>query len=139
MTRGGEERGNMERRADGVRRSDRRPNEPARRGGSERRGPEKGASKRKSKGRTHSRTAVIRNKRGLHARAAAKFVIEAGRFNAEISVSHNEMNVSGNSIMGLMMLAAGPECEIEIKASGPDAKKALDDLCALIEAKFNEE
>jgi len=86
-----------------------------------------------------SAIATIRNKRGLHARAAAKFVQVSGGFKAAINVSKGTQTVSGNSIMGLMMLAAGPGCEIEISASGADAQAALDAITALIDAKFDEE
>ena len=85
------------------------------------------------------RTATIINQRGLHARAAAKFVKCAERFDAEIIVTRADMSVSGRSIMGLMMLAASPGCEITLSASGDDAKAALDALQALIESKFDEE
>ena len=86
-----------------------------------------------------ARTVTIQNKRGLHARAAARFVKLAGEFDAEILVSKRDVEVSGLSIMGLMMLAAGPGCEVEIRASGPAAAAALDALARLIEAKFHEE
>ena len=84
------------------------------------------------------RTAVIRNQRGLHARAAAKFVKLAGQFDAEIRVSRAGQTVTGNSIMGLMMLAAGPGMDIELEAEGPEARAALDALVALIDAGFDE-
>ena len=68
-----------------------------------------------------SRTAVICNERGLHARASAKFVKTAAGFDAEVTVSKDGHTVDARSIMGLMMLAAGPGAEIEIVAEGPDA------------------
>lgn len=86
-----------------------------------------------------SRVVMIRNVRGLHARAAAKFVKVASDFQADILVSRNGMDVGGRSIMGLMMLAASPGCEIALSASGRDAEAALDALQALIESKFDEE
>lgn len=86
-----------------------------------------------------SRVVMIRNIRGLHARAAAKFVKLASDFEAEVQVSRNGMEVGGRSIMGLMMLAASPGCEITLSASGRDAEAALDALQALIESKFDEE
>ena len=86
-----------------------------------------------------SRVVMIRNIRGLHARAAAKFVKLASDFQADIQVSRNGMDVGGRSIMGLMMLAASPGCEITLSASGRDAEAALDALQALIESKFDEE
>ena len=86
-----------------------------------------------------NRIAVIRNQRGLHARAAAKFVKIAGEFEAEITVSRSGQSVSGRSIMGLMMLAAATGSEIELDVEGVDAEAALDAICALIDAKFDED
>jgi len=86
-----------------------------------------------------TRTAEIRNSKGLHARAAAKFCKTAGQYDAEIRVIRGENNVSGKSIMGLMMLAAAIGCSIEIRASGPDAERAMDALCTLVANKFDEE
>ena len=88
---------------------------------------------------TARRRATIRNQRGLHARAAARFAKLAGTFNAEIAVSRSGQTVSGVSIMGLMMLAAGIGCEIEVSAAGPEAGRALDALCLLIDDKFEED
>src|SRR5580693_3060388 len=85
------------------------------------------------------RTVEICNQRGLHARAAARFVKTAGQFNAEISVRKNGTAVSGRSIMGLMMLAAASGTLIEITAAGPDAAAAVDTLARLIECKFDED
>ncbi len=84
------------------------------------------------------RVAVIVNKRGLHARAAARFVKLAERFDASIAVTHNDTTVSGRSIMGLMMLAAGAGSEIELSATGPEAEAALAALAELIQAGFDE-
>jgi phosphocarrier protein HPr len=86
-----------------------------------------------------TRIADIRNAKGLHARAAAKFCKTAGQFEAEIMVKRGENEVSGRSIMGLMMLAAANGCSIEIRTRGPDARQALDALCALVANKFDEE
>lgn len=86
-----------------------------------------------------SQHAMIRNQRGLHARAAAKFVKLAEQYQADIHVEHRGQEVSGRSIMGLMMLAAGIGCTITLKASGSDAKEAIKALYALIDAKFDEE
>ena len=83
--------------------------------------------------------ALIANQKGLHARAAAKFVKTAGGFNADIRVSKGEMDVSGGSIMGLMMLAASIGTELELRAQGADARAALDALVDLIKRKFDEE
>lgn len=85
------------------------------------------------------RTVLIRNKRGLHARASAKFVQLAETFEAEISVTKGEQTVGGTSIMGLMMLAAAPGCEILVDASGPDADAALEAVCTLVSDGFGEE
>ena len=88
---------------------------------------------------TLSRTILICNQRGLHARAAARFVKCAERFDAEIAVVKKDIVVSGLSIMGLMMLAAGPGTAIEITATGPEAREALDALAALVDGKFGED
>jgi phosphocarrier protein len=74
----------------------------------------------------------------LHARAAAKFVKLAFEFTSEIMVAKGESAVSGRSIMGLMMLAAGPGTEIELSATGADAERAVDALAALIAGGFDE-
>lgn len=83
--------------------------------------------------------ADITNQRGLHARAAAKFVKTVESFEAEVSVTHKGQTVSGNSIMGLMMLAAAPGTTIEIDAEGPQADDVLTALQTLIGDKFDEE
>ena len=88
---------------------------------------------------TVSRASTICNQRGLHARAAAKFVQLADGFESEINVMRGGQSVSGSSIMGLMMLAAGPGTEIQLSATGGDAKAALDAICALIEDRFQED
>jgi phosphocarrier protein HPr len=85
------------------------------------------------------RTVNICNRRGLHARAAAKFVTLAERFSAAVDVSRDGQTVSARSIMGLMMLGAGNGSQIELRAEGWDGKEALDALAALIEAGFNEQ
>ena len=86
-----------------------------------------------------SRAAKILNQRGLHARAAAKFVKLANEFEAEIQVSRGELMASGRSIMGLMMLAAAPGCDIEVTTSGPDAERALAAILQLVGRKFDED
>ncbi|MBI1245375.1 MAG: HPr family phosphocarrier protein [Alphaproteobacteria bacterium] len=86
-----------------------------------------------------TRTCEILNKRGLHARAAAKFVKLAGQFAADTHVTKGGTTVSGLSIMGLMMLAAAPGCTVEVSAEGDDAAAAVEALAALIAAKFDEE
>jgi len=88
---------------------------------------------------TLERNFDIINKRGLHARASAKFVKLAASFDAEIRVTKDGSSVGGTSIMGLMMLAASPGCCIKVSASGPDAEKALDALDQLVTDRFGEE
>jgi phosphocarrier protein HPr len=85
------------------------------------------------------RTATICNQRGLHARAAARFVKIAGQFDAEVRVRKNGTEVSGRSIMGLMMLAAAPGTVIELSGSGAEAEPAVAALVQLIECKFDED
>jgi phosphocarrier protein len=80
----------------------------------------------------------IVNQRGLHARAAAKFVALAERFGASVDVLKDGQSVSARSIMGLMLLGAGPGSEIELRAEGWDAREALEALAALVEAGFGE-
>ncbi|HWA50722.1 MAG TPA: HPr family phosphocarrier protein [Dongiaceae bacterium] len=85
------------------------------------------------------RTASIRNQRGLHARAAAKFVKMAGSFDAQIRVIKGDTDVSGGSIMGLMMLGAGIGTDIQLRATGRQAREAIQALLELIERRFDEE
>ena len=85
------------------------------------------------------RILAITNKRGLHARAAAKFVRTAGQFDAVIKVSFKGQEVSGLSIMGLMMLAAGIGTSIEVTCSGPQKDEAMAAISALVEGKFGED
>lgn len=93
----------------------------------------------KARGESLVRVVTIVNQRGLHARAAAKFVKVAGYFDAGVVVTRAGQSVSGHSIMGLMMLAAAPGSEIEIKTSGAEAEGAMNALVALVEAKFEED
>ena len=86
-----------------------------------------------------SRDIVICNKRGLHARAAAKFVTMAERFGACVEVCRDGQAVSARSIMGLMMLGAGKGSVVQLHAQGWDAKEALESLAELVEAGFNEQ
>jgi phosphocarrier protein len=88
---------------------------------------------------TAVRTVEIVNKRGLHARASAKFVKLAGTFDAEVRVSKDGQTVDARSIMGLMMLAAGPGCCIDIEAEGAEAEAAVVALQDLVAGKFEEE
>ncbi len=85
------------------------------------------------------RTVAIVNMRGLHARAAAKFVNTAERFAASVEVERDGQNVAARSIMGLMMLGAGRGSTIELVAEGADAREALDALAALVESGFGEQ
>jgi phosphocarrier protein HPr len=86
-----------------------------------------------------SRAMLIINKRGLHARASAKFVQMVERFNAEIWVTRGGETVGGTSIMGLMMLAAAPGTSIVVSAAGPEAEAALAAITELVADKFHEE
>lgn len=86
-----------------------------------------------------TRTVTIVNKRGLHARAAARFVMLAESFGASVDVLRDGQSVSARSIMGLMMLGAGRGAALELRAEGWDAKEALDALAALVEAGFDEQ
>ncbi|MEI9994108.1 MAG: HPr family phosphocarrier protein [Rhizomicrobium sp.] len=83
--------------------------------------------------------AKITNKRGLHARASAKIVEAAARFESDITIAKDGQSVNARSIMGLMMLAASLGSEIEVTAEGVDSAEALTAILALIEAKFGEE
>ncbi|MGE0667722.1 MAG: HPr family phosphocarrier protein [Sphingomonadales bacterium] len=84
---------------------------------------------------------MITNRRGLHARASAKFVNLAAQFDATVHVTgpNDGERVVGTSIMGLMMLAAGPGTSIQIEASGRQADEAVNALASLVEAKFDED
>lgn len=86
-----------------------------------------------------TRVLEIVNKRGLHARASAKFVQMVEQFDAEIVVTRNGESVGGNSIMGLMMLAAGPGTTIEVSATGREADAAVTAISNLVAGKFGEE
>jgi phosphocarrier protein len=86
-----------------------------------------------------ARTVEIVNKRGLHARASAKFVKTAAGYDAEVRVTKDGQTVDARSIMGLMMLAASPGCSIDIEAEGPQAEEAVAALVALVAARFDEE
>ena len=84
------------------------------------------------------RTFVICNKKGLHARASAKFVQTVEKFDAEVRVKRNGDTVGGTSIMGLMMLAAAPGTSITVEATGRQAAEVIEALAALIDARFGE-
>jgi len=82
---------------------------------------------------------VVSNKLGVHARPAAMFVKIANRFESEIYVDKDGETVNGKSIMGLMMLAAGPGSKLHVRAAGPDAPEALNEIEALLKRKFDED
>ncbi len=86
-----------------------------------------------------SRDFMVHNKLGIHARPAAMFVKTANRFRCDIFVEKDGEKVNGKSIMGLMMLAAGPGSKLTVSAQGQDALQALAELETLIERKFDEE
>lgn len=85
-----------------------------------------------------SAVVTIVNRRGLHARASAKFCAVAGSFDAKITVTKDSITVGGRSIMGLLMLGAGLGSAIELEAKGPQAAEAIDTLKKLIADKFGE-
>lgn len=82
---------------------------------------------------------TVVNRKGLHARASAKFVKLAEEYEAEITVTRDGQTVGGTSIMGLMMLAAGPGSQLFITSEGPEGPEALEALVALVETGFGEE
>jgi len=87
----------------------------------------------------HEKTVRIRNQRGLHARAAAKFVkiVEANK--ADVTVSKDGITVCGSSIMGLLMLSGSIDTQISIVVKGDNASAVLDELTGLVERRFDEE
>jgi phosphocarrier protein len=85
------------------------------------------------------RDILISNKKGLHARASAKFVQTVERFDAQVKVTRGSETVGGDSIMGLMMLSAGPGTSITVECKGKEAAEVMDAIAALIEGRFNEE
>jgi len=82
---------------------------------------------------------VVINKLGIHARPAALFVKTANRFTCNILVAKDGEEVNGKSIMGLMMLAAGPGSTLVVNCEGDDCQEALDEIAALIKRKFDED
>ncbi|OGV29734.1 MAG: phosphocarrier protein HPr [Legionellales bacterium RIFCSPHIGHO2_12_FULL_35_11] len=81
---------------------------------------------------------TLQNKLGLHARASAKFVSTAGRFQSQLNVTKDDKTINGKSIMGVMMLAASKGCEITLAIDGPDEEHMADALSQLINNKFGE-
>lgn len=88
---------------------------------------------------TATRTVTICNQRGLHARASARFIAEAEKFDAKITVTREGETVKADSIMELLMLGAGPGVAVTIGADGADAQAAVDQLSALVECGFDED
>jgi len=86
-----------------------------------------------------TREMLVTNKLGIHARPAAMFVKTANRFGCDVFVEKDGEKVNGKSIMGLMMLAAGPGSKLSVQAEGEDAARALSELDALLKRKFDEE
>ena len=84
------------------------------------------------------RVLEICNKKGLHARASAKFVMTVEQFDAQVFVTRGSERVGGTSIMGLMMLAAGPGTSITVEASGPQANEVVEALAKLVAERFTE-
>jgi phosphocarrier protein len=96
-------------------------------------------SQGKGKAETVRRTLQIKNRLGLHARAAAQFVQTANQYSADVSVTKEGQTINGKSIMGLMMLAAACGSSIEVAAEGADAAAALAAIEALVDRKFDED
>ena len=86
-----------------------------------------------------TREMMVTNKLGIHARPAAMFVKTANRFGCDVFVEKDGEKVNGKSIMGLMMLAAGPGSKLSVQAEGEDAARALSELDALLKRKFDED
>src|SRR5271166_6187972 len=92
-----------------------------------------------SNGEFLTRELIVSNKSGIHARPAAMFVKTANRFACDIFVEKDGEKINGKSIMGLMMLAAGPGSKLTVHAKGQDASQALEEIGSLIQRKFGEE
>jgi phosphocarrier protein HPr len=86
-----------------------------------------------------SRVCTIRNKLGLHARAAAMFVQTANQFRCEVFLGKDAFEVNGKSIMGILTLSASKGTLVKVRANGEEAQAAVERLCELIESKFGEE
>ena len=84
------------------------------------------------------KTMTIKNRMGLHARPAAMFVQEAGKFKCQVFVVKDGLQVNGKSVMGLMLLAAESGSKLTVKADGPDEAKAIEALEKLFERRFDE-
>lgn len=90
-------------------------------------------------GTTFSREVTVLNKQGIHARPSASFVKLAGRFQCDVFIEKDGETINGKSIMGLLMLAAGPGSRMRIVCKGGDGAAALAELCALVDGKFGED
>lgn len=90
-------------------------------------------------GMEHTNQVTIVNRYGLHARPAAEFVKLANRFQSEVFIGKDDVEVSGKSIMGVMMLAAECGSQVSIRASGDDAREAVDALTQLVQNRFGED
>jgi len=101
--------------------------------------PGKSMSARKTNDAGLIKELVVSNKLGIHARPAAMFVKTANRFECDIFVEKDGERVNGKSIMGLMMLAAGPGSKLKVHAEGASAAQAIAELEALLKRKFDEE
>ena len=97
------------------------------------------SAKKISDGDFHTKELTIVNKSGIHARPAAMFVKIANRFGSDIFVEKDGEKINGKSIMGLMMLAAGPGSKVTLHVKGADAPAAIAELEALVQRKFDEE
>jgi len=97
------------------------------------------AKKLPDSGGNTTKELMVQNKLGIHARPAAMFVKTANRFACDILVEKDGETVNGKSIMGLMMLAAGPGSKLTVSAEGPDASQAISELENLLKRKFDED
>ncbi len=97
------------------------------------------SAKKLSEGDFLTKEVVIANKLGIHARPAALFVKTANRFACDIFVEKDGEKINGKSIMGLMMLAAGPGSRLTLHVRGADAQAAITELSALVQRKFDED
>jgi phosphocarrier protein HPr len=100
---------------------------------------ERMSATRKGQEKEITKELVVTNKLGIHARPAAMFVKIANRYACDVFVEKDGETVNGKSIMGLMMLAAGPGSKLRVRAVGADAAEALNDLEALLKRKFDED
>ena len=97
------------------------------------------SAKKADAGEFLTKELTIANKSGIHARPAAMFVKTANRFGSDIFVEKDGEKINGKSIIGLMMLAAGPGSKVTVHAKGADAAAAITELEALVQRKFDEE